>query len=101
MRRIRSHSPIQVHVIPPRDLRHLRPVRCLPQSFDLLLWRLILGCWIRELQGRRSTARFCMCPNTRRREARRVLQVFGHGGEIGTRKRMGMLRNGAAERGVE
>lgn len=72
MRRIRSHSAVEVHVIPLRDLCHLRPVCCLSQSLDFLLGRLVLGCRACEFEGGLAAAGLRVSPDARGREACRI-----------------------------
>lgn len=87
MHRIRSHPAVHVCIIPPCDLCQLRAVRCLSQSLDFLLGRLVLGCWVCELQRRCLAAGSGVRPYPRCCEARRLLRRLRH---LGEKRRSGL-----------
>jgi hypothetical protein len=89
---IRRHSSVQICDIPLCDLRHLCPVRCLPQPFHSLHRRLILRCRVCELQRRAAAAWLIMCPCSSSCKPRGLSSGFGHGKRepLGELRRVGL-----------
>jgi hypothetical protein len=95
MCRVRSHSAIQIRIIPLGNLCHFRPVCCFSQSLHFLLRCFVLGCWVGELQRCSTPARSCVRPYSGRCEARGVFDVLRHCAWLAARGRGG----GGGDRG--